>query len=61
MKISWNEKQECIVEPESPEDEKKLEQALAYLNRQYSDDSEGGWAEGLGRKQTSEEERECPG
>ena len=37
MKISWNEKQECIIEPETPEEAEALEQRLAELNQEYED------------------------
>ncbi len=37
MKITWNEKQECIVEPETPEEVEKLRQRLAELSKEYED------------------------
>ena len=37
MKISWNEKQECIIEPETPEEAEALKKQLAVLNKEYED------------------------
>lgn len=37
MKISWNEKQECVVETETPEEEEKFQKMLVKLDKDFED------------------------